>query len=372
MGRKIKADFAVIGAGSFGCWTALELLRRGHSVVLADAHGPANSRASSGGETRIIRMSYGAAEHYSEMARRSLISWKTLFEFLGTRELFQPTGALFTAPLGNAHLNASAAVLRQLKTPYERLDSAKLQKRYPQLTLPEDSEGLFEPEAGILLARRAVQAVAGHAVNLGATYLQSRFEPETVSRHISAGTYIYACGPWLPKLFPKAIGNRIRTSRQDVFFFGTKPGDARFRMPSMPAWVDFHAGIYAVPDIENRGVKIAFDAHGPVFDPENGCRTVTQASIQAIRRQLKGFAPALADAPLVENRVCQYENTCNGDFLIDWLEPGRVIVVGGGSGHGFKHGPAVGKYAADLAGGSDVPEVFSLASKRVTYARDVF
>ena len=372
MGRTVKADFAVIGAGSFGSWTALELLRRGHSVVLADSHGPANSRASSGGETRIIRMSYGTAAHYSEMSQRSLVSWRSLFEFLGRPELFQPTGALFTAPGGSTHLTASAAVLRKLKSPYERLDSTKLRKRYPQLTLPEDSEGLFEPQAGVLLARRAVQAVADHAVNLGANYVRSRFEPETVSSHISVGAYIYACGPWLPKLFPKAIGKRIRPTRQDVFFFGTNPGDTRFQMPSMPAWVDFDAGIYAVPNIENRGFKIAFDAHGPEFDPENGSRVVTPGSVDAIRLQLKRLAPALAQAPLVETRVCQYENTCNGDFLIDWLEPGRVMAIGGGSGHGFKHGPAVGKYAADLAEGSAVPEVFSLTSKSVKHARDVF
>ena len=324
-------------------------------------------------ETRIIRMSYGAASHYSEMAQRSLISWTTLFDFLGTPELFQPTGALFTAPIGNSHLNDSASVLKKLKAPHERMDTVKLRKRFPQLSLPEKCEGLWEPNAGVLLARRAVQAVADHAVNLGATYIQSQLDPATIANHISAGTYIYACGPWLPKLFPQQIGSRIRVTRQDVFFFGAAPGDTRFQMPNMPAWVDFHAGVYAVPDIENRGFKIAFDAHGPEFEPEAGARLVSTGSLAKIRKQLGEFVPALAEAPLVETRVCQYENTTNGEFLIDWLSADRrIMAVGGGSGHGFKHGPAVGKYAADLAEGSAVPEVFSLASKSVKHARDVF
>ena len=372
MGRKITTDFAVIGSGSFGSWTALELLRRGYRVTLADAHGPANARASSGGETRIIRMSYGTASHYTEMSMRSLIGWKTLFAFLGRPELFQPSGALFTAPIGNSHLVASASTLRRLQIPLENLTESDLRRRYPQLRLPDGCQGLYEPDSGVLLARRAVQAVTDQAIRLGATYLQEHFDPLTITRRISAKAYIFACGPWLPALFPDTLRHRIRPTRQNVFFFGSTPGNVRFRQPAMPAWVDFHSGIYALPDIENRGFKIAFDAHGPAFDPEHGSRLVPAASLRRIRKQLQAFVPDMADAPLVESRVCQYENTSNGDFLIDWLEPGRIMAVGGGSGHGFKHGPAVGQYAADLAEGRAVPEPFSLASKQMKRQRTVF
>jgi sarcosine oxidase len=372
MGRKIRADFAVIGAGSFGSWTALELLRRGYSVVLADAHGPANARASSGGETRIIRMSYGDAAHYSDMSNRSLVSWTTLFDFLKRPELFENTGALFTAPGGNSHLADSAEVLRKLKIPFQRLNQAALSKRYPQLRLKKGSEGIFEPNSGVLMARRAVQAVAEHAVQLGALYLQRAFDPASIEKEISARAYIFACGPWLPKLFPQAIGSRIRVTRQDVYFFGVPPGDTCFQLGAMPAWVDFHAGVYALPDLEGRGLKIAYDKHGPEFDPENGTRLCSSASYGSIRKQLQELIPSLATAPLLETRVCQYENTSNGDLLIDWIEPGRVMAIGGGSGHGFKHGPAVGKYAADLAEGRTVPEWCSLASKQVKHARQVF
>jgi glycine/D-amino acid oxidase-like deaminating enzyme len=371
MARKLKADFAIIGAGCFGAWTALELARRGHSVILVDAHGPANSRASSGGETRIIRMSYGAAAHYSEMAQRSLIAWKTLFALLGTEELFQPTGALFTAPSGNAHLENSEIHVRRLKMPYQRWNWAELRKRFPQLTLPENTSGLYEPGAGILLARRAVAVVVYHAIQLGVKYLQMRAEPETIEGRLSADMYIYACGPWLGKLFPLEIGERIRATRQDVFFFGIPAGDHRFQMPAMPAWVDFHAGIYAVPDIENRGFKIAFDAHGPKFDPENGRRSVSMAALARMRERMAHCVPALQHAPLIESRVCQYENTTTGEFLIDRLRS-NILVVGGGSGHGFKHGPAVGSYAADLAEGGRVPEIFSLTSKPVRHRRSVY
>lgn len=370
MGRKINTDFAVIGAGSFGAWTALELARRGHRVALVDSHGPANARSSSGGETRIIRMSYGQAGHYSEMSWRSLREWKNLFALAGDT-FFVPAGALFTARSGNAHLNASYENLRKLGIPVRRLTGDTLAKKYPQLRLEPGSEGILEPESGVLLARRAVQLTAARAEQLGAVYLQMQADPATLRDTVRARTYIWACGPWLPSIFPGQLGNRIWPTRQDVYFFGPAAGDTRFQPGSMPAWVDFSAEVYALPDIENRGFKIAFDRHGPAFDPETGSRVVSAASMREIRAQVARYVPALAGAPIVETRVCQYENTSDGEFLIDWLEPG-VMAVGGGSGHGFKHGPAVGALAADLAEGKANPARFHLSQKQARKSRQVY
>jgi sarcosine oxidase len=371
MGQRSKviasADFAVIGAGSFGSWTALTLARRGYSVVLADGHGAANARASSGGETRIIRMSYGVAAHYTEMSWQSLPEWKSL----RAGEFFVPCGALFTARAGNKHLEASYRELRSRKIPVKRLGEAALRKQYPQVRFEPGSEGLLEPSSGVLLARRATQFVVRQA---GIRYLPLNLRPETAHEVVRASRgYIWACGPWLPSLFPAELGNRIWPTRQDVFFFGSAPGDCRFGPEELPAWVDFSAEIYTVPDVENRGFKAAFDRHGPAFDPENGSRVVGPAAVKRIREAIRRSVPELAEAPIVETRVCQYENTSDGEFLIDWLSPG-VMVVGGGSGHGFKHGPAVGAYVADLAEGklAKPNPVFSLASKGIRQARQVY
>lgn len=371
MGRqKIEAEFAVIGAGSFGAWTALELTRRGKRVVLIDSHGPANSRASSGGETRIIRMSYGDAGHYTEMSWRSLREWKNLFS-LRDEELFLEAGALFTARKGNAHLTASLRNLRAAGIPAKPLSESALRKRYPQLRMEPGSEGLIEPQSGVLLARRAVQLAAARAVEMGAVYLQIEADPAEIRRRVRADAYLWACGPWLPSLFPSLLGGRIWPTRQDVFFFGTTPGDTRFHHRSMPAWVDFTAEVYAVPDVENRGFKIALDRHGPAFDPETGERTVGAKQVREMRTLLQRYVPTLAEAPVVETRVCQYENTSDGEFLIDWLEPG-VMAIGGGSGHGFKHGPAVGAFAADLAQGKSIPPQFAFSTKQKKKSRQVY
>jgi glycine/D-amino acid oxidase-like deaminating enzyme len=176
---------------------------------------------------------------------------------------------------------------------------------------------------------------------------------------------IFAAGAWLPSLLPEVLGEVIEPTRQEVFFFGTPPGDARFGPGQMPAWVAFDEGIYGLPDLEHRGVKVAFDAHGPRSDPETMDRSVEAPSIERARDLLQRHLPALAGAPLLETRVCQYENTTDGHLLLDQL-PGheRVWIAGGGSGHGFKHGPAIGRYMADVIEARRDPEpAFQLASR---------
>jgi glycine/D-amino acid oxidase-like deaminating enzyme len=175
-------------------------------------------------------------------------------------------------------------------------------------------------------------------------------------------------------MFPEILGRLIHITRQEVFYFGVPAGDHRFASPAMPVWIDFNDLVYAIPDIAGSGFKIAIDAHGPEFDPDKGDRAATTEGLAAVRRCLSLRVPALTDAPLLRGEVCQYENTSNGDFLIDrhpTLE--NVWLVGGGSGHGFKHGPAVAEYVVKrISGGSDVEPRFSLAAKTTMHRRNVY
>jgi sarcosine oxidase len=377
-------DVAVVGAGCFGAWTALALRRKGLSVLLADKYGPANARASSGGESRIIRMGYGPDELYTRMSLRSLAAWQRLGE--ETREpLFHATGVLWLARTGHRYTADTLATLARVGVRHEALDAREIRARYPQFTLDDDVWGIFEPESGALMARRAVQAAVREAVRAGADYRTAAVvPPEPRGRlaalrtedgtTIAAGTFVFACGPWLPKVFRDLLGTRIFPTRQEVFFFGPPPGDERFAPPRMPTWIDFGAEIYGLPDLEARGFKLAPDRHGEPIDPDVDERLVGAASVERARAFLARRFPALASAPLVETRVCQYENTSNGDFLIDrHPEADDVWLVGGGSGHGFKHGPAVGEYVAErlLGGGTPEPR-FALATKQAVKQRAVF
>lgn len=372
-------DVVVIGAGVFGAWTAYKLRQDGASVLLLDAYGPGNSRASSGGESRMIRMGYGPDEIYSRMAQRSLVLWKELF---GDRHnLFVKTGILWLAHDRDPYCEATLATFQRLGINHERLDEDELAQRFPQIVLGAVNWGIIEPDSGILLARRAVQTVAAHARAIGVDYREEAISSpingsiNTVSgEEIIACRYVFACGPWLPKLFPELLSERIHVTRQEVIFFGVPPGDDRFSAGVMPCWIDFNDLVYALPNIEGRGLKVAIDAHGPEFDPDSGQRVVTASGLDAVREYLAQRVPLLADAPVTETRVCQYENTSNGDFLIDrHPEFENVWLVGGGSGHGFKHGPAVGEYVAQMISGNATPEPrFSLATKERVQERKVF
>jgi monomeric sarcosine oxidase len=389
-------DVAVVGAGVFGAWTAYQLQRSGKRVVLIDAHGPGHSRSSSGGESRIIRMGYGADEVYTRSALRALQLWKEFFEQV-SEPLFHQTAVLWLAHDDDPYPVRSAETLKTVGIPFEKLTTSEVSRRYPQIGLEGISWAMVEPESGILLARRAVRAVVKEAIKNGVEYLQDAVSGTGVppvnhapdaratklkldhittesSRRISAAQYVFACGPWLPKMFPDLLAERIHPTRQEVFFFATPAGQS-FTAPALPTWIDFKDEAYGLPDLEGRGVKIAIDRHGPSVDPDSDDRIVTPAGLDEVRRCLARRLPALKDAPVTETRVCQYENTANGDFLVD-LHPqfDNVWLVGGGSGHGFKHGPVVGEYvAARVAGDTARVELrFSLETKARDQRRTVF
>ncbi len=377
-------DVAVIGAGVFGAWIAYQLRQAGKKVVILDAYGAANSRSSSGGESRVIRMGYGADEIYARWARRSLTLWQELSERAGP-PLFHRTGVLWMARDADPYSLSSLRTLQKLGVAFEKLSRGELEKRYPQIAFGPITWGILEPESGALMARRAVQTLVQEAIKSGADYLpeavrtpagKGRLTHITTRSNatISAANFVFACGPWLPKVFPDLLKDRIHPTRQEVFFFGAPPGDRRFAPPALPVWADFGDEIYGIPDLENRGFKIAFDRHGPAFDPDTGEREVTAEGVAAVRKYLARRFPDLKDAPLVEARVCQYENTSNGDFLIDRHTAfDNVWLVGGGSGHGFKHGPALGEYvAARIIEGGAIEPRFTLATKAKAQKRTVY
>lgn len=382
---KFTYDVAVVGAGVFGAWTALLLRRSGRRVILIDQYGAGNSRSSSGGESRIIRMGYGEDEIYTRSAQRSLNCWLE-FEAETGEQIFHKTGVLWLAHDDDSYPEKTLATLSRVGVPLEKLTTSELEKRYPQLSTNGIRWAMFETESGALMARRAVQAVVRKAISEGVVYLQERMTFEagpdrfvlatSVSgEKIVAQDFVFACGPWLPKLFPDLLAGRIIPSRQEVFFFGPGRDAHAYTPPQLPIWIDFKVEAYGFPDLENRGVKVAIDGHGPPLDPDTGERVVTSDGLREVRKYLACRLPALADAPVIETRVCQYENTFNGDFLIDrHPHHANVWLVGGGSGHGFKHGPTVAEYVlARLDGnGEGIEPRFSLASKLTTQQRAVF
>lgn len=262
-------DIAVVGAGVFGVWTAYALARAGQRVALLDGYGPGNSRATSGGETRIIRISYGSNQLYSEWTLRSLSAWKALSAETGIAH-FVPTGVLRLASDEDRYTEQSADTLARLGVRHELLGKPELERRFPQIGLDGIAFGLYEPDSGSLLARRSVQAVADRCRGLGAALIgDAALAPQgkgVVSelhtrggQNVHAGKFVFACGPWLPRLFPDLLGSLIEVTRAEVFFLGVPAGEHRFSPLAMPAWIDNGADTYGVADIEHRGFKIGLD-----------------------------------------------------------------------------------------------------------------
>jgi glycine/D-amino acid oxidase-like deaminating enzyme len=383
---EVTESVAIVGAGVFGAWTAHHLQHQGHEVTLIEAVGPAHSRASSGGESRLIRASYGPDSIYTRMARDSLPQWKALSDAAGL-PVFIPCGILFFFPGEEPYARETLAAHAELGLTTEALTRAEMAQRFPAFDFEGIELGLYEPGFGALLARRAVQTLVGAFVRAGGSYRTGLVQPPRASgerldkvqlssgENIAADQFVFAAGPWLPNLFPEFIGPRIRVTRQEVFYFAPPAGDDRFLPSAMPGWADFNGGdmFYGMPDIEGRGVKIAFDRHGIEVDPDAQDRRASQSSLDEVIAYRDRRFPLLRGAPLTGTEVCQYENSSNGDLLID-LHPQwpNVLLVGGGSGHGFKHGPEVGRYAAGRLTGSLKPEPrFGLATKSETHGRKV-
>ena len=383
--RRMKEHVAVVGAGVFGSWTAHHLQQQGHRVTLIDAFGPAHSRASSGGESRLTRGAYGKDDIYTRMARDSLPQWKALSAVSGL-PIFIACGILFFFPTEEPYVHDSIAAHKRLGLETDVLTQAEMQRRFPMIDFAGITVGLHEPGFGALMARRSVLTLAERFVKDGGTFMRAAALPPAAAtefnelrlssgERIAADRFVFALGPWLGKIFPDVVGPKILPTRQEVFFFAPPAGDPRFLPGALPGWADFNFGdiFYGFPDLETRGLKFAHDEHGVAVDPDTQDRRPTEAALAEIVAYRDRRFPALRGAQLTEARVCQYENSSNGDFLIDFHPRLKnVLLVGGGSGHGFKHGPEVGRYAAGLLTGSLKAEPrFSLATKTDVHHREV-
>ncbi len=365
------AHVAVIGAGVFGSWTAEHLRRSGHRVTLVDMAGPAQSRASSGGESRMTRGGYGKDEIYTRMAFASLPEWKKLSEASGL-PIFIPNGVLFFSSKPGDYFDGSIEVHRRLGLPLEQLDGAQLQRRFPMIDFSGVIIGLYEPEFGALMARRAVQTLVKNFVACRrrvspgcppgpASSRRPARLPQDVGRRRSRPTHSFSRSALgCRSSSPTFSATKIFATRQEIFYFAPPKADRRFLPEAMPGWADFNDGdmFYGFPDLEARGVKFAHDKHGAYVDPDTQSREPTRAALDEVIAFRDRRFPLLKGAPVIGAEVCQYENSSNGDFLID-RHPAisNLVLVGGGSGHGFKHGPEVGRLAAALvAGGGTQPE----------------
>jgi glycine/D-amino acid oxidase-like deaminating enzyme len=337
----------VVGAGVFGASTARELARRGWDVTLVEQYAPGTVRSESGGDTRLLRTAHGRSDWYADLAWQARKAWLELQEQTGTR-IFEQVGVAWFTQRADGFEAASRESLHWLAP-----DDAR--QLYPSLAVDDLHAVLFEPEAGVLHARRATQLLVEDGERSGVRLRPGRVTP---ADDLRSDVVIWACGAWLPALFPQDV--ELTIARRDVFFFG---GDTAWR--GAPGFCEYDGSFYGHGEIGGLGVKVSPDFGSDEVDPD------TLDRIPSVERQKDARAyaarrfPALAETPIVGARVCQYSLTGDTHFIVDrhplhdswWL-------IGGGSGHGFKHGPALGVYVADCVEGKREREAFHALGPR--------
>src|SRR4051794_40546908 len=251
----------IIGAGTFGASLAWRLARAGEDVTLVDQFAPGDSRATSGGETRLIRASHGADAGYTASARRARTLWRELEAETGA-DLMVECGMAWFAHREDGWESASERMLAEQGIPVERLDPDAAARRFPSLGTGDLEFVLWEPEAGVLRAQRAIRALAEAAAAHGAQVVRSRVRPDGDGARLTDGTrlqgdaVVWACGGWLRDLFPEHV--RLRVTCQELLFLRGGPEWA-----AAPGWVDYDRAMYGTGDIDGLGAKMALDLEGP-------------------------------------------------------------------------------------------------------------
>ncbi|MBW3619648.1 MAG: FAD-dependent oxidoreductase [Actinobacteria bacterium] len=356
----------VVGAGVFGAATASELAGRGWDVVLVERYHPGHVRASSGGLSRVLRFGHGDDVWHTRSARRSLAAWGELEQEVG-EELVVRTGMMWFAHREDGWEALTERTLRDEGIPVEHLTPADAAGAFPSLATDDLAFVLHEPEAGAIRADRATRALVRQAEQRGARVVVGHAQRDgdgvTVDGERLAGdAVVWACGPWLPGLFPGLVDLRI--TRQEAVYFGAS---ADWRAGRVPTWVDYDGAAYGTGDIDGHGFKCAPDVEGEELDPDTEDRRPSESHVEHAREHIAHRFPALADAPVVQTRVCQYSLTADTRFILAPVpDAAGVFVAGGGSGHGFKHGPTVGRVMADLVEGRAEPDpAFGLGPREV-------
>jgi sarcosine oxidase len=352
-------NVGIVGCGILGLATALELRARGHAVTIFEQGQVPNERASSTDTSKTIRRLYGNNATYVELVERAAPKWRQWHERLG-RDFYFPIGQIqieeHFAP-GN-RIHDSFHFFARRAGEVRLLSVSEARERYPQFSYRDSDTIVYDPWAGYLASGQAVAKLAQLARAEGIS-----LHAETPVREIQEGALgvelvtaggaasfdrvVVAAGVWLTRLIP-SIGRHLRPTFQQMAFF-EPPDPTRFAPGPMPVWaVNVEdEGWYGHPLRREGWVKVANDLLGEVVDPDVE-RKATSAFLESAREFVARRIPGLAKGRLVGSRACLYENTPDRDFVID-RAPGsqRIVVAGGGSGHGFKFGGSIGEVIAD-------------------------
>lgn len=351
----------VVGGGIMGAQAALQLSRQGHMVTVLDQFDAPNQWAGSGDHLRAFRMGNGSDAFFTEMAVKSLPFWLELNKECEETLLFQ-NGALHLAVKNGGVEDKSAAVLKERRVKFERLDPQQIKRAYPMYSRAV-KWALFEPEGGMIWASRAVSAVLSLAQRKGARVRSNvritsiikdkhgiRAVKDDSGKSWPADKFVFTPGFWTGELL-KSYGIPMRVTKQEQIFLRPLVNRGRYRAEHFPPFICAAGGFYGFPIHIHGFIKIGANKLGPrVMRPNLAdLRTYTPGFEKSARRFLKKFAPELGAFNEFEGHVGWFDNTLDGDFIVDRLpDAPNAVVAAGFSGHGFKFAPLIGQSIAEL------------------------
>jgi len=377
-GISTKGNIVVVGAGAFGGWTALHLLRKGYKVTLIDQFGVGNNQSSSGGDTRVIRAFYGNQQIYFDLTLRALQLWKENEPLMKQKILHQNGLLVFVPQASDPAVEASVPMYKKAGLVFEKLSPAEAVKRWPQVNTSDLNHIMYDATAGFLLAKKGCYEVCDLFVKEGGRFIQQQVMAPFIQSGkcteiklsdgaiIKADAFVFACGPWLVRLFPD-ITKKLKVTRQVVFFFASPPGEADLIENKLPTWFNINdkgvVNLYGIPGNENRGFKAAPELTDVITDKFDTYHRYSKSEELKFVQDIVALRfPKMAGRPLIEYRVCQYTETPDSDFIFDrHPEASNLWLMGGGSGHGYKMGASFGELAAGIvAGEKNIHPVFAL------------
>lgn len=373
---KTRADLVIVGAGLAGAAAAHAAAKRGRSVVVLDAFGPAHRNGSSHGSARIFRRAY-PDPLYVRLTGLAGERWRELAAEAG-EDLVTVTGGLdFGVARNPRHLHA---VLTSCRVPVELMTEDAAAERWPQFDFRGVGQVMFHPEAGVLDPDRAIAAMLRLAAAGGAdvrfdtpvTRLEAGPAGDGAVAYTDSGAFaapviVVAAGPWIAPLLAGLVEfPPLTVTQQQVFHFAPAPGPPRAE--PWPVFIDDDEGgyVYGLPggrDGEVPGaIKVAEHNPGPVTTAGGRDFRVDPAARDRVRGYVRKRLPALDPAP-VNEATCLYTWTANEDFILDRPAHGPFVVASPCSGHGAKFAPLLGEIIADLAAGGAAPDPrFTLAA----------
>jgi sarcosine oxidase len=338
-------DVVVVGAGVMGCAAARAIARSGRDVLLLEQFEIGHRRGSSHGASRIFRYSYHDAA-FVAMAMESLELWRELEAESGS-PLLTTLGGLDLGPTLEAHVTA----LEAHGARFEMLSGREAARRFPAFSFPPDEDVLYQPDAGIVAAERAVRAFLASARASGARLEErarvrrlrvnsDRVELDLGGRAVEATVVVVTAGAWARGLLAGAgIDLPTRPSRETVAYFDV---DGAETLPPLVNWG--FPSVYALPS-PGQGLKAGEHHAGPDVDPDDE----GEANRESVRR-LRSWVAERYRSPEIQPRsveTCLYTNTADQGFVLE--RRGPVVVGSACSGHGFKFAPLVGRRLAELA-----------------------